>query len=789
MCDIERPTVYAIDVSGSTSGSYFYHDKVQKIVDEMYKEGDIIILWESSSTIASKAELDRLNSERRGYGGTSPHCIFDLTDDIGFKSFGTFVLITDGEVDYYSIKYCDDTIRQKEITFKYVYAYIINSSPNMSVTCPFTRYCPNKVVAMTNKDNEKIYSDVTDEDLLTINEIQNIKSEEEFNNIYDKLEKCLTARCIGSEGDEEIRIELLKLQKRIIYKRKPAENKYTAENLIMAIENDNIKEALAEGKKLFDSIPKVSLFDRRINTLIRMSNGGLKNVFTPNEISNFRAKTAADVASIDIEDVEDAETKVLSSFVCPITYDDETDPAILVARPDIPLLTGISKRDTSFIIDCPLNSVLLKQFIESIKNHLDHPISLKSYREAEKTNHPITESPITRRHVIGAIPLGANKSHVEAADWTIAQLINNGKSLGQKDLWFAVLWMIVVDNKIPYLKELEPFMREQLIWRLKNRTTSASLCGMSQTVQERIPIGCACWFCLAEPFMNVSPTKNLVRHHLAHVDQLKRLVDLCKYKLPENCDILIERTKIAAPLLRMARRGKARFNLAIQALYQKAEMIRIPKKSPIAKLLWYGDTFIPVDGIADKEQIELVKKHLPKKCLNVPVKEIVYVASAINTKLKSSCLNIPLDECPEVPHSKSSWEHYSDAVNDRINEFKKIVICKNTCRPYLKVNDHEWIDEYKKMIIKDGPIFNCYSLYCKYCIDMKRKPIRVDEFIGYCYKRIVLGSKKAETLPEYVRKICETVFESFEELNFGVHTIIERFNGSANKEKRIELEK
>jgi hypothetical protein len=58
------------------------------------------------------------------------------------------------------------------------------------------------------------------------------------------------------------------------------------------------------------------------------------------------------------------------------------------------------------IIDCPLNAFINKDFITEIINVIDHPISLKAVRDAETTNTPITTSPLTRRTILGFLPLG-----------------------------------------------------------------------------------------------------------------------------------------------------------------------------------------------------------------------------------------------------------------------------------------------------------------------------------------------------------------------------------------------
>jgi hypothetical protein len=92
--------------------------------------------------------------------------------------------------------------------------------------------------------------------------------------------------------------------------------------------------------------------------------------------------------------------------------------------------------------------LLKKHFLNDFAAALDHPLSLASIRATAASGSPIVTSPITRRKLVGAIPLGAVKSHVQAADWTLSRILSGGKALGNADLWFAVLWMMIEDGAL-----------------------------------------------------------------------------------------------------------------------------------------------------------------------------------------------------------------------------------------------------------------------------------------------------------------------------------------------------
>ena len=168
-----------------------------------------------------------------------------------------------------------------------------------------------------------------------------------------------------------------------------------------------------------------------------------------------------------------------SKFECPISMENEVDPAILITVPEefikdgkiIPLLVGFDKSQTENIISCPYNSLYNKDFMEKFNKCLDHAISLKQIREAEKSGHPFVTSPMTRRKIIGIIPLGESLEHVKAADWTLMQLISGGKNLGDRNIWFSIIWLLVKGKLFPYLSDIEEFLRAQVLYRFKNNKT------------------------------------------------------------------------------------------------------------------------------------------------------------------------------------------------------------------------------------------------------------------------------------------------------------------------------
>lgn len=55
---------FAIDYSGSTYGENFYHKNVKMILDEKYKAGDDIIIWDFTAQFMPYSKYMKINKYR-----------------------------------------------------------------------------------------------------------------------------------------------------------------------------------------------------------------------------------------------------------------------------------------------------------------------------------------------------------------------------------------------------------------------------------------------------------------------------------------------------------------------------------------------------------------------------------------------------------------------------------------------------------------------------------------------------------------------------------------------------
>jgi hypothetical protein len=174
-------------------------------------------------------------------GGTYPKQIIDAIRSKNIPSGDmNLVLITDGEVGTSEIDQCDSAIKQNGISFAFATVYIIgrNIETNLSgfvfniffiifflhvlfvclsfsflfsVCAPFTRYCGSRVITL---NSDTLHADVapavqvSKADLDLLNSIGKINTFEQLMEIHEGLQRALTARVLGTDGDQFCRFSL-----------------------------------------------------------------------------------------------------------------------------------------------------------------------------------------------------------------------------------------------------------------------------------------------------------------------------------------------------------------------------------------------------------------------------------------------------------------------------------------------------------------------------------------------------------------------------------------------------
>lgn len=178
-----------MDNSGSVGGCTEYWNTVNTILNDYAKDITHYYLWNSRCGLSSKKLFEESIASKRGTGGTSPEYV---AQEIADKRFQNIILVTDGEVGDHSVSQCDkilEGIKTKEgFKIKKAVCYVIGgySEPNLSVTCPFTRFSESKVFSKKGGEALKSVMQYTAEDYQLLDGLDEITLEN-FEAKYDTI--------------------------------------------------------------------------------------------------------------------------------------------------------------------------------------------------------------------------------------------------------------------------------------------------------------------------------------------------------------------------------------------------------------------------------------------------------------------------------------------------------------------------------------------------------------------------------------------------------------------------
>jgi hypothetical protein len=593
-----------------------------------------------------------------------------------------------------------------------------------------------------------------------------------------------------------------------------------------AVDTNDFDKILKAGSELIANyVQPPEEFEKKIQELIRMSDGALRYTFTADQIASTRATRAKMGKKVKATSAVDTNGSSSSTggggepltFQCPITIENETDPCIIIVEPHIPILQGRGKKFTDLIIDCPLNGLVDEQFVQEVISCMDHPISLKSVREGENLGHQITESPLTRRKILGFLPLGAHETHVAASDWTLQQLFGKGLVLGSRDFWFAVMWYIVYTGRIKYLTEIKDFLTEQMVFRMKNHKHTASLSGLSSFNQTPLRFDCAIMFTLYYSLFTPTPPVKYdpLRTHLLCLNILVELVTVAGLNVPDIVKSHVARIKTLIMLMNYARKVGREALLSVgAALIQNSYAVKLEK---IRKKFWnfeeyplFSLPFIPLDGPAtDVSRAEALNR-LPKRIKNVPINELYGLIQLVDPYKPTKDIQIELNWVPPpLPIVVHNWLHYEG--KEKLLE--NVRICPSTMRPYSEVmmasggdsssssNSIEegkeksggkgsW-NEHMNKIVGDGIILPLHKYYGEFCAKYEVFP-SVDEFILYSFHRAKSSTNlhNPTTLMTFIASYAQNVVNNFNEVikNLKVFEVVKIFEKGGNLKERKQLE-
>jgi hypothetical protein len=756
--DRSQSRLVAYDYSGSTETIAFYHDTVQRILHQ-YEPYDVI-LWDNQLEVSNARALKQINRQRDGRGGTRPQVVAQYC--VENQITGELILITDGQILPRHTEELDNYLNRNAMAISSLECYLIQTAAedhlDATVIAPFIRRFPHRVLMYRLNSGDPIViasGGGTVDELLA--EIRSINSIADFQGRFDHLFSEIVAKMLGLADDMRLRDEILQLQRRLLNEMKSLPSGFDISALRRAFEDGSESEQIRLCTELFSSYHKTwnePTWPPQIFHLVKMCSGNLGAVYSLSALgSRFQAnriRRAEVVEHIEISEVQIVEGP--QAFTCPISYEEESDIVVLIRKPSEGILAGESAELTNSVITNPLLALHFPEFCAKIVNHLDHPIALRSMKEAEEAGYPITQSPLTRAPIIGGLFLGGSEEHSRATNFAIAHLATDGKRVGHPDLWFMLIWWLIEGGHVKHLESVLPQIRAHLAFRLRSHLGTLTLANTPYLPITLVPLGIAAWCTLSSVSLGFSQEQaiQLLKPHSGHLEVLESAIDLIGYKLPTSARNLLTKWRIFGEIRKSIVEPDSALRLwAIRACHK---VVRLNRGNIRSDLFTRIVDEIAIDGDPSSGQVAEALKHLPNWFIELSTDRRRSVVRMLEfTDVGSISYNDFDYEVPVV-----GWQYGLQEF-----EIPEVAICPQTCRPY-------YIDQTKQVVwheasrnifgeIRQQIHIHWYFINC--VTKLKIFPTK-DEFMLFVFNSIV--PKVKATLPFLLERFVDIVFNGYQ---------------------------
>ena len=709
-------SLFAYDCSGSTNSYEPYH-RVSDRINKSLSNRDYRVMWDDNIRLIQKKDLEFINKYKKGYGGTSPSCVARFIKDRNFH--GTLIFQSDGQVPTNEIMLCDTIL--KDWKFEKVIVHLVETLGQIQESCSiaFTRNSPHEIniyKKYINNEYEIKTANVSKDDFAILEKIEEIKTIEDFIQKIPALEKILIAINMGSKSNLVLHEKLVKLKNRLIRLK-------SSEKLDTVVEFENNPSPVTLEKVWNEYYGIVDDWSSYIDRFISWCSGALLNVLDrscANRIGRIEVQKI-----IPSETVEIIEDYFDIKFTCPISLDYSSNIIILMKKTEKNMWSGLEKNLQDMLINNPLNGIKNKDVCDFIKSTLDCVISIETYKEL--VEHGISNtSPLTREEIFGGLCLGNHDSHVRATNSSIKHVFFGGKSAGNIDLWFAIIYFLVERGEIPHLKEYSELLKRHLIYRLENSKSYMCLSGLNTFPTYKVSLKLALYAVITTSSFIRDAKKEPLRLHLQYVDTIVEMLKLVNIKIPEDISQYIIYLKIFRYFMSEIKNGNKKISNLINAL--KFNAIKTDK-------MW-----VLIDGNPSEAQIEDVRCKLPLYCGFLRDEKIYDIFQMCDRNKAESDINIPFRWLDYEFQTVKNWPYNLDM------EVTKVDICGRTCRPFsnvmyngVKVN---WRTKAKAVYGENFLSVN--RRFGEYIVKHEKYPTE-EEFLVYIYE--YYSSRNNKTLP------------------------------------------
>jgi hypothetical protein len=782
-----EPRLVAYDYSGSTETIEFYHNTVQRVLVQY--EPYSVVLWDNRLEVSTPRALKQINRSRDGRGGTRPLVVAQYC--VEQQIHGQLILITDGQILPRHVEELDNFLNMNQMHISSLDCFLIQTAEDdkldATVIAPFIRRFPHKVLMYGLNAHEPVIITSGGGSLdQLLEEIKQINKIADFQTKFDHLFSEIVTKMLGKTEDLRLHNEILALQRRLLCEMKAFPPGFDGSALRQAFAEGNLdlmRRLTGELFHKFISSWTNPTWPPQLFHLLRMCTGNLGAVFSLSALgSRFQANRVhrADV----VENFELSAVQVLESeeipFTCPISYEEESDIVVLIKRPQEGLLAGEAKELTNIIITNPLSALRFPEFCSKFVSHFDHPIALRSMKEAEEAGFPITQSPLTRAPIIGGLFLGASDEHSHATNFTIAHLVAEGKRVGNADLWFMLIWWLIERGHAHHLDSVLPQIRSHLAFRLRNHLGTFTMTNTPYMPITLVPLGIAAWCTLSTIALGASEEQavHYLKCHADHIEVLESAISLIEYKLPPEAEDLLAKWRMFGEVRTAVLRGDG--EMRKWAVRASRNILIIDRTAIRINLFTRIVDEIPIDGEPSDEQIAEALSHLPTWFVKLSSERRRAVARMLEFFDISNIGFRDFDyDVPTI-----NWLY-------GLQDFTipEVPICSATCRPY-------YVDPTKKIVWHEaargifGEVHQQIHLHYYFiqCVQKLKVFPTKEEFLLFVFNNIV--PKQKTSLPFLIYKFIDIVFRGYKPIidEMNVHDFISKTVRSERLRSRQVME-
>ena len=222
----DMKTLFVVDDSGSVCNQDIYFNKVMHLISTNYFEerGDAFYIWNQDFQDIQKKSYEEILEfieEKDGDKGTNSSLIAEIANLEKHNKFEHLIIVTDGDVKQEEIDKSDELIKEYDLRFSFVSTFIIDTGDikSESVGCPYSRDCPGFTYIVDSQGNQREIASLLDEDIQIFNNLENIKTYDDFASKYGNIYRYVRAKCLGKNANEELKHKFINFKNRIKVKK------------------------------------------------------------------------------------------------------------------------------------------------------------------------------------------------------------------------------------------------------------------------------------------------------------------------------------------------------------------------------------------------------------------------------------------------------------------------------------------------------------------------------------------------------------------------------------------